>query len=174
MKTKIKIFFTVLISVLAIVCQEYVRRGFNVNPQIWVIVAYAMLMAGSYLISCVFCEELEETKLLERLLERTGNNILFAFFSDDCCIKEERSKLGRLLKSRVYQEVDFWVLSFVCFAVIYALFFHEYFWPSKFMGIMCLFIAKDFFIKVIFSEKKKGRFITIALFEVFLAVNMLF
>ena len=174
MKTKIKILFTVLISVLAIVCQEYVRRYFNVNPQIWVFVAYAMLMAGSYLIFCVFCEELEETKLLERLLERMGNNALFAFFYDDYSIKEGRNKLERILKSRVYRKVNFWVSTFVGFATIYSLFLREYFWPSKFIGIMCLFIAKDWFIEVIFSEKKKGRLIIMALLELFIAVSMLF
>lgn len=157
MKTKIKIFLAVLIGIIAIICQECLRRHFDINPQIWVFVVYAMSLAGFYLTIYAFCEELDETKLLERM-ERSK---FVRFCSEEYSVKEEKSRLKRaikkVLKSRIYKKIDFLISTFEGCVVIYAFFFFECFWPSKFMGIVCLLLTIQCFTYTIVFEKKQRK-----------------
>lgn len=161
MKTRTKFFLTILIGIFAIVCQEYVRRYFNINPQFWVFVVYAMAMAGGYLIICAFCKELNKTQLLERMLRMTKSSDFIAFFNEDYSVEEERNKVKRVIKkvfkSHIYEEVNFIMTTFLCFLIIYVLFFWKYFfWQSKIISIVWFWIAmEDFACAIIYTNKVK-------------------
>lgn len=157
MKTKIKIFVAVLIGIIAIICQECIRSYFGINPQIWVFAVYAMSLAGVHLTIYAFCKELDETKLLERM-ERSK---FISWFDEEYSIGEEKSRLKRVikrtLKSRIYEEIDFLISTFEGYVMIYAFFFLECFWPSKFMGIVCLLLTMQCFTYMIVVEKKQRK-----------------
>ena len=160
MKTKTKVFLAIFIGVLAIVCQEYVRRYFNINPQIWVFVGYVMARVGFRLLIYTFTKELEETQLLERMLIKTENSAFIAFFNEDYFVEKERNKAKRvikkILKSRVYKEIDFLMTTFLCFLIFYTMFFFEYFMPSKIWVIAESWCAMDAFAcAIIYMDKSK-------------------
>lgn len=152
MKTKTKIFLAVLIGMLVIVCQEYVRRQFGINPQIWVFVAYAMAMAGEQLLLCVFAKELEEKQFLKT------ENSAFAIFDEDYSVEEEQNKvkkvIKKVLKSRIYKEVDYLMITFLCFLIFYTVFFFEYFMPSPTWAIAESWCAIDAFANAMICTDK--------------------
>lgn len=154
-KTKIKIFLAVLIGIIAIICQECVRRHFNINPQIWVFVVYAMSLAGFYLTIYAFCKELDEMKLMERM----EKSKFIRFCTEEYSVEEEQSRfkgvIKKVLESRIYEEIDFLTSFFLCSVAIYALFFLECFWPSNFIVIVCLLNAWKCFTNTIVVVKKQ-------------------
>lgn len=160
MKTKTKVFLAILIGMLTIVCQEYVRRQFGINPQIWVFVAYVMVRAGGRLLLYAFDKELEEAQLLEKMLRKTENSAFNAFFNEDYSVEEERNKMKKVIKkvkkSRVHKELNFTMTTFLCFLMGYTVFFFEYFVPSPTWVIAEVWLAmEDFACAIIYTNKVK-------------------
>lgn len=154
-KTKLKIFLTLGIAAIAIVCQEYLRRYWNANPQIWIFVVYVMSMIGCYLIIYVFCEELGKTQKLETINQKLNNSIFTKLLNEDCSVKEERKVkeiVKKLLRSKFWDNVSFFMTMFLIVSLLYMPFFLDTFINSKIMGIIVMYLAIDYFIRVIAYE----------------------
>lgn len=144
------------------VCQEYVRRYFNINPQVWVFIVYAMELSGLYWISFVFREELKKTAVLDRMAEKIKKSEINSLFNEKLSEEEERNTKRVIKGNYIYRIIDWIIVTFSCCYLTYMpLVSLETMVTSKILIIILVWFATSLFMSAIVCNNTKGKIIQI-------------